>query len=69
MSDVGLIGGGRLVHAHGDARIPLQVEVLEPICAGDQDQDLAVVPVPLGVRCGEPFRSIAATTAICDAAR
>jgi hypothetical protein len=34
---------------HDGLRVPLQVKVLEPILAGDQGQDLAVVPVP--VRC------------------
>src|SRR5882724_7025077 len=42
-------GGGGIINAHGDAMIPLQVAVFQPIVAGDQGQHLAVVPVP--VRC------------------
>jgi hypothetical protein len=40
---------GRIIDAHSDVIVPLQVEVFQPICAGDQRQHLAVIAVP--VRC------------------
>lgn len=40
-------GDGWIVNAHGDVIVSLQVEVFQPICAGDKRQHLAVIAVPM----------------------
>ena len=40
-------GDGRIVNAHGDVIVSLQVEVFQPICAGDKRQHFTVIPVPI----------------------
>src|SRR5919201_3161075 len=38
---------GWIVNAYRDVIVPLQVEVFQPICAGDKRQHLAVISVPV----------------------
>jgi hypothetical protein len=60
ISAVGLIGGAQIIHAYGDARSP-SVRVIRV-------KTLPAYRYHFGVRCGELFRYIVATTAMCDAA-